>query len=264
MPGRARRGPRRREQDRRDAGAPRRDPRAGCARAGRFHLLSRTRAARRVTDARAHAAPEGEQVLAQALPLIEEAAGGPVDGAVSPRHDPMDAIEEALHDGELTRSSSRRSRSTSRAGSTPASRTASASRPPRDDRDRARALSPDRERGASSTRPTTCPRRSREWQGGVQSAGQIEERMRCVHDRPRELVPGRSSLRRSMHSWVGTLRSSSAKTQNTGIESLRRYGAGSKPPGPGPGPAQASARSSRSVGSGPCLRVLPTRRSRPP
>jgi hypothetical protein len=38
-------------------------------------------------------------VLAAALPLIEEAAGGPVDGAVSIRHDPMDAIEETLHSG---------------------------------------------------------------------------------------------------------------------------------------------------------------------
>jgi hypothetical protein len=38
----------------------------------------------------------GEQVLALALPLIEEAVGGRADGSVSPRHDPMDAIEEAL------------------------------------------------------------------------------------------------------------------------------------------------------------------------
>jgi hypothetical protein len=44
---------------------------------------------------------EGEQVLALALPLIEEAVGGPADGSVSPRHDPMDAIEEALHDGDF-------------------------------------------------------------------------------------------------------------------------------------------------------------------
>jgi hypothetical protein len=43
---------------------------------------------------------EGEQVLALALPLIEQAAGRPVEGSVSPRHDPMDAIEQALHDGD--------------------------------------------------------------------------------------------------------------------------------------------------------------------
>jgi len=42
---------------------------------------------------------EGEQVLALALPLMEEAAGAPVDGSVSRRHDPMDAVEETLHDG---------------------------------------------------------------------------------------------------------------------------------------------------------------------
>ena len=44
---------------------------------------------------------EGEQVLALALPLIEEAVGGPADGSVSSRHDPMDAIEETLHDGDF-------------------------------------------------------------------------------------------------------------------------------------------------------------------
>jgi hypothetical protein len=69
----------------------------------RFHLL--------VPDPRhAHWRPselshpdvtEGEQVVALALPLIEEAAGVPADGTVSRRHDPMDAIEEALHDGEF-------------------------------------------------------------------------------------------------------------------------------------------------------------------
>jgi len=44
---------------------------------------------------------EGEQVLALALPLIEEACGGPADGSVSPRHNPMDAIEETLHDEDF-------------------------------------------------------------------------------------------------------------------------------------------------------------------
>jgi hypothetical protein len=43
---------------------------------------------------------EGEQVLALALPLLSEAAGAPVEGTVSPRHDPMDAIEETLHDAD--------------------------------------------------------------------------------------------------------------------------------------------------------------------
>jgi hypothetical protein len=44
---------------------------------------------------------EGEQVLALALPLIQDAAGGWADGWVSPRHDPMDAIEEALFNGDF-------------------------------------------------------------------------------------------------------------------------------------------------------------------
>ena len=35
-------------------------------------------------------------MLALALPLIDEAAGGAADGSVSFRHDPMDAIEETL------------------------------------------------------------------------------------------------------------------------------------------------------------------------
>jgi hypothetical protein len=44
---------------------------------------------------------EGQQVLALALPLIEAAAGGRAEGTVSPRHDPMDAIEETLHDEDF-------------------------------------------------------------------------------------------------------------------------------------------------------------------
>jgi uncharacterized membrane-anchored protein len=44
---------------------------------------------------------EGERVLALALPLLQEAAGGPVEGSVSIRHDAMDAVEEELRDGEF-------------------------------------------------------------------------------------------------------------------------------------------------------------------
>lgn len=43
-------------------------------------------------------AAAAELLLAQGLPAIEEAAGGAVIGSVSLRHDPMDAIEETLHD----------------------------------------------------------------------------------------------------------------------------------------------------------------------
>ena len=39
---------------------------------------------------------QAQDVLALALPLYDEAAGGTVDGSVSIRHDPFDAIEEAL------------------------------------------------------------------------------------------------------------------------------------------------------------------------
>jgi hypothetical protein len=42
---------------------------------------------------------QAQDVLALALPLYDEAAGGMVDGSVSIRHDPMDAIEEALGSG---------------------------------------------------------------------------------------------------------------------------------------------------------------------
>jgi len=41
---------------------------------------------------------EAKRVLTGALPLVEEAAGHPVEGDVSIRHDPMDAIEETLND----------------------------------------------------------------------------------------------------------------------------------------------------------------------
>jgi hypothetical protein len=44
---------------------------------------------------------DGEQILALALPLIQEASGGRADGSVAPRHDPMDAIEEALLAGDF-------------------------------------------------------------------------------------------------------------------------------------------------------------------
>ena len=44
---------------------------------------------------------EAEAVLRTAVPLLEAAVGAPVIGSVSVRHDPMDAIEEALHDGDF-------------------------------------------------------------------------------------------------------------------------------------------------------------------
>jgi uncharacterized membrane-anchored protein len=50
---------------------------------------------------REHRHADGERMLALALPLVREAAGGAADGSVSYRHDPMDAIEEALHEGDF-------------------------------------------------------------------------------------------------------------------------------------------------------------------
>src|SRR5690348_1713528 len=41
---------------------------------------------------------EAQRVLDRTLPSLQEAAGVRIDGYVSTRHDPMDAIEELLHD----------------------------------------------------------------------------------------------------------------------------------------------------------------------
>jgi uncharacterized membrane-anchored protein len=68
-----------------------------------FHLLVPNIAEHaELTDAeREHRHADGERMLALALPLIQDAAGGAATGSVSFRHDPMDAIEEALHDGDF-------------------------------------------------------------------------------------------------------------------------------------------------------------------
>jgi hypothetical protein len=44
---------------------------------------------------------EADRVLALALPLIDEAAGRQVESSVSVRHDPMDAIEDALRERDF-------------------------------------------------------------------------------------------------------------------------------------------------------------------
>ena len=64
----------------------------------RFHLLVPNPAEHaELTDAaRRKDVSAGEQVLALALPLIDAAARSHADGSVSLRHDPMDAIEDAL------------------------------------------------------------------------------------------------------------------------------------------------------------------------
>src|SRR5205085_1642777 len=71
--------------------------------AATFHLLIPNPAEHaELTDAeRERMYVEGEHALALALPLLDEAAGTHVTGSVSPRHDPMDAIEEVLRDGDF-------------------------------------------------------------------------------------------------------------------------------------------------------------------
>jgi uncharacterized membrane-anchored protein len=69
----------------------------------RFHLLVPNPAEHaELTEAERHEKHlEGEHVLALALPLIDAAAGGAANGSVSFRHDPMDAIEETVHEGSF-------------------------------------------------------------------------------------------------------------------------------------------------------------------
>lgn len=69
----------------------------------RFHLLvpNPDLASWRPSEVQHPHLTHGEQVLALALPLMEEATSSSVYGSVSSRHDPMDAIEEALSDGKF-------------------------------------------------------------------------------------------------------------------------------------------------------------------
>ena len=71
--------------------------------AASFHLLVPSPAEHaEITDSERHRRhEEGEHVLELALPLIERAAERPTEGSVSVRHDPFDAIEEIVHDGEF-------------------------------------------------------------------------------------------------------------------------------------------------------------------
>ena len=69
----------------------------------RFHLLVPNPAdhAELSDAARKKDVNAGEQILALALPLIDAASRSHAEGSVSIRHDPMDAIEDALRDGHF-------------------------------------------------------------------------------------------------------------------------------------------------------------------
>jgi uncharacterized membrane-anchored protein len=69
----------------------------------RFHLLVPNPAvhAELTTAERDRHHTDGEHVLELALPLLDQAAGAEAEGSVSIRHDPMDAIEETLRDGDF-------------------------------------------------------------------------------------------------------------------------------------------------------------------
>ena len=69
----------------------------------RFHLLVPNPAEHaELTEAeRRQKHLEGEHVLVLALPLIDEVAGTHTEGSVSFRHDPMDAIEGTLREGDF-------------------------------------------------------------------------------------------------------------------------------------------------------------------
>jgi hypothetical protein len=66
----------------------------------RFHLLVPNPAEHAsLTEAdRQEKITEAEHVLALALPLFDKAGGSHTEGSVSIRHDPMDAIEDALRE----------------------------------------------------------------------------------------------------------------------------------------------------------------------
>lgn len=69
----------------------------------RFHLLipNPSEHAELTEAERTRHHNEGEHLLDLALPLIDQIAGAPTEGSVSIRHDPMDAIEETLRDGDF-------------------------------------------------------------------------------------------------------------------------------------------------------------------
>jgi uncharacterized membrane-anchored protein len=68
-----------------------------------FHLLVPNPSAQaELTDhEREQHVEQGQHVLELALPLLDQAAGTQAEGSVSLRHDPMDAVEETLREGDF-------------------------------------------------------------------------------------------------------------------------------------------------------------------
>ncbi len=66
--------------------------------AARFTLLvpNRTHGMHRVVDAEDQDVSEAEEVVALALPLLEKAAGGPVDSLIGDAN-PLDAVQDAVN-----------------------------------------------------------------------------------------------------------------------------------------------------------------------
>ena len=95
----ARPGPRRRQPHRRHAGADRGRPRARRPRAraaSRCWCRTPPSGLHRVVDPEDQGQSEAEETLELALPLLEEAAGGPVEGIVGDP-EPLAAIQDAVN-----------------------------------------------------------------------------------------------------------------------------------------------------------------------
>ena len=92
-------GPRRRQQDGGDAGPDRRGPRPGVAGRAAFFLLVPNPDDHLVFDRNSQDVHIGAQVMALAMPLLQEAAGGPVEGRVASSPNAYDDIVEELNSG---------------------------------------------------------------------------------------------------------------------------------------------------------------------
>ena len=91
-------GPHRRQPHRRQTGADRRGQERAARGAGSFTLLvpNTAKGLHRLIDPEDQSQTDAEQTLELALPLLEEAAGGPVEGMVGDP-EPLAAIQDAIN-----------------------------------------------------------------------------------------------------------------------------------------------------------------------